>query len=418
MNKLNNINNSKVLFLTQDEWFDDYSACKYQVVHLNICDRIKVSVIDVFVLAASRLAKGGELIVRFSACSPFVDLNAVASSFNFREMDISKNQTFQMVFRFEGQETKFGYQMQPALTVSEGCISLFKEVFGHEISNRFWNWKYPKDRQPYSIAALKGNQVIAHYGFCDRLAFYNDECFPFSQASDVMVAASSRGSISSSIFYELFLLVEKIFDSKSPKLSVAYGFPHGRHFKLGARLKLYSSISPIFEVVFDIPGASNNKQTVDSGKCSHELVSMGFEEKLKINAIIREMLSTPDTVILKRDYLYLLQRYIHHPEYKYKIYYIDGCYFVIKPMVDRVLLMDYFGILLEYADKVDILISHLSNIYPNKTLHLWCLEDVLTSFHTPKLVIDTKAVFVCKKYSSKLPEFKSWWISMGDTEFL
>jgi hypothetical protein len=73
-----------------------------------------------------------------------------------------------------------------------------------------------------------------------------------------MVASNERGAITSSVFYELVQLGEKPFFALDSNISVIYGFPHGRHYRLGARLRLYEPVSPIFEVVFDIPACTDS----------------------------------------------------------------------------------------------------------------------------------------------------------------
>lgn len=409
---------SPILFLTSEDWFEDYSVCKYQLVHLTVDDP-SLSIIDIFMLAASRLGLGGELIVRFNAAFSSISFPtffvSLGRSFGFEAIASTYNSSSQFSFRFNGPETKLGYQMQLAQTVSDRCIALFKDVFGHAISKEFWNWKYPRDSEPHSVIALQNNQVVAHYGLCDRLAAYNNSTWEASQACDVMVALQERGAISSSVFYELVKIGERPFYGSNSTVSFIYGFPHGRHFKLGARLKLYTPISPIFEVVFEIPSRG---VLSDAESSRIELVVVNSSVKSSIEAVLELMFSVPDTLLLKRDYLYLLHRYAHHPEYDYKIYRFEGCYFIIKPTADRIFLMDYLGELNVYAEKLNAFILYLSEIYPSFALHLWCLEDIAASFINPKQVVNTGAFFVYKRYSDSLPDFKRWWISMGDTEFL
>ncbi|MBQ0732578.1 MAG: hypothetical protein KBT75_17885, partial [Oleispira antarctica] len=264
---------------------------------------------------------------------------------------------------------------------------------------------------------LKNNKAVAHYGLCDRNALYNDRVFGFAQASDVMVAPAERGAISSSIFYELVQLGEKPFYASDSNISVIYGFPHGKHYKLGARLKLYEPVSPIFEVVFDIPDGSKSEKLA-STSIEVELVKLNVDSKAGIEHLWKSMTFSANVLLLERSYLYLLQRYAFHPEYEYSIYHFESCYFVIKVSGDKIFLMDYLGLIESYADNLVLFISFLSRISLGRKLHLWCLEDISTLFIEPIQIMDTGAVFVCKKYSSDLPDLKRWWITMGDTEFL
>lgn len=410
-------NSSEVLFLTGEQWYDDYSAKKFRFIHLTL-SQMNISTTDLFMLAASRIYPQGEFIIRIDGVNNESDILDKASAFDFSI--VARNHSTglrsqQYTFRFNGEETRQGYELAQACFFTDGCIDLFKGVFGAAISTRFWHWKYPRNKKARSVVALKNNKVVAHYGFCDRNAVYNNATWGASQACDVMVAPKDRGAIKSSIFYELAKLGEQPFYTDN-SISIIYGFPHGRSYKLGARLKLYAPVSPILEVIFNIPGETSN----DSGShCSSgELIAVSSSEKKEIEIALQSMFSVKDTFLLKRDYQYLLQRYVHHPEYHYDIYRFQGSYFIIKAADGKIFLMDYWGDLTAYTQNLDAFIHSLSSRYAGYALHLWCLEDISTSFINPHKVVNTGAFFVCRRYSDNLPDIKHWWITMGDTEFL
>lgn len=403
---------SDVLIVTDSQWYEDFCDQKYRLIHLTIT-QTSIPTIDLFMLAVSRLYHQGEFIIRLKPARLNHDLIQVASAFDFSLVNTT-DRSHQYVFRFNGKQTKLGYAMAQAKTYSDDCMILFKEVFGAAISTRFWHWKYPRDKKARSVVAVKNNKVVAHYGLCDRNAVCNDAVWGASQACDVMIAPKDRGAIRSGIFYELVKLGEQPFYTDD-SISIIYGFPHGRHYKLGARLKLYAPVSPILEVVFNIPGETAN----DSGSncTSGELITVSSNEKKDIEIALQSMYSVKDTFLLKRDYQYLLQRYVHHPEYHYDIYRFQGSYFIIKAADGNVCLMDYWGDLAAYPKNLEDFIHFLSSRYAGYALHLWCLEDISTSFITPHKVVNTGAFFVCRRYSYDLPDIKQWWITMGDTEF-
>jgi len=423
------MSDTDVLILNEGNWWDDYSQQKYLLIILTLTKN-NVSFIDVFMLAASRLCKRGEFILRFERGLPSHEkLLDAAGIYDFKLITNRQKLATQYVFRFDGRVTKSGYQMALTSNYSESCRSLFKEVFNHTISTEFWSWKYPKDKNVSSVVALNGDEVVAHYGLCHRNAIYNGLELGFAQACDVMVTPSSRGAMSSSVFYELVKLGEKPFYAENSPVSVIYGFPHGRHYKLGARLKLYEPISPIMEVVYQFDRLDNtfNSALDDAldntalNNCALDNITqseVGPTLKQGVESALSIMKGSKDTLLLARSYLYILQRYVYHPEFKYQIYCVDSCYFVIKQAGKKILLMDYLGELVFYPQRLMLLVSFLAERFPGYSLNLWCLEDVSTTFIAPDKVVDTGAVFVCKKYSSNLPNFNRWWISMGDTEFM
>lgn len=403
-----------ILISNSETWRDDSGDGKYRVIHLSLNSN-DISSTDLFMLAASRLYHQGEFIIRVGSDRLYADLLEVAALFDFKLISGRNNKTNQYIFRFDGRQTKLGYQMAPSAAYSDQCISLFKNAFDSSISVQFWDWKYPQDKAVKSVVALKNNKAVAHYGLCDRKAIYNNTVLGFSQASDVMVAPDERGSISSSVFYELVQLGEKPFYSKASDISVIYGFPHGRHYKLGARLKLYQPVSPIMNVIFKIPATNTNDSKLVP---KAELIEISPVAEANINSALQRMFSIKDVLLLQRSYQYLLQRYVFHPIFKYSIYCFDGCYFVIKVTNKKIFLMDYFGDIDSYAINIEGFVSALAIQYSGTELQLWCLEDVAALFINPQTTVNTGAVFVCKKYTSDLPSFKRWWITMGDTEFL
>jgi hypothetical protein len=410
------VDKNSLLIVTDLAWFDDYSQQKYHCIHLTVT-HANISEVDLFMLAASRLYHKGEFLIKLSTPLGYNNLTSMATKFNFERINTHQTLSNQLVFRFSGRETKIGFQMAQSKNYSDCCLSLFKDAFGSTISDKFWHWKYPKDKAINSVVALKGNKAIAHYGLCDRRAVYNNASYGFSQAADVMVAPNERGAITSSVFYELVQLGEKPFYASDSNISVIYGFPHGRHYRLGARLKLYEPVSPIFEVVFDIPACTEFNEDVND-IVDAERVDLNIDTKSDIESVLKLMFSAPDVLFLDRSYVYLLQRYVFHPEYEYKIYRFENCYFVIKVAGDRIFLMDYIGSIDDYAEKLDGFIVFLSQQGFAGKLQLWCLKDFSALFINPNHVNDTGAVFVCKKYTSDLPDFKQWWVTMGDTEFL
>jgi hypothetical protein len=83
------------------------------------------------------------------------------------------------------------------------------------------------------------------------------------------------------------------------------------------------------------------------------------------------MFFAPDVLFLDRSYVYLLQRYVFHPEYEYKIYRFENCYFVIKVVGKKIFLMDYIGSIDDYAEKLDGFIAFLLKQGFAGKLHLW-----------------------------------------------
>ena len=424
-----------VLLLNDDSWHEYLSDVKYRFILLDLtCSHDPCSLIDIFMLASSRMRKQGEFALRLSdvkfqqgdfSGSFLASMLDAANVYAFKLISRSSpsNMSTLCIFRYQGEETKSGHQMAHAVSYSEICRQLFSTVFEHSISEAFWNWKYPRDKIGHSVVALNADKAIAHYGLCDRGAVYNGDVFGFAQACDVMVDSRSRGAISSSVFYDLVKHGEKPFYAKDSPISLIYGFPHGRHYKLGARLKLYQPVSSIFEVVYQLGslGTSNGLDVVnDFADSEGSIISLvdGFAEKKAIEGALLVMQGIKNTLLLTRSYSYFLQRYVYHPEFRYDVYRVKDTFFIVKKTNNQLFVMDFFGDLHDYSKMLVLLVIYLAGQFQECTLHLWCLKDITAEFIAPFSVNDTGAVFVSKTYSPDLPEFSRWWITMGDTEFL
>lgn len=406
------MNPDDVLILSKYKYLECCSNKKYRVIILNDIV-INDCLFDIFMLSASRLATGGELTLRFCGDLSFASrIKNVAITFGFDLPSSSNPQASQITFSFLGREAKNEVQMARSTRYADSCIMLFESVFGHSISREFWYWKYPLSRDVKSVVALEGQTVISHYGLCDRAGVYNSKEYNFLQAADVMVSPSHRGRLSSSIFSELVQFGERPFYRDTSDIGLIYGFPHGKAYRLGKRLKHYQPVSSIYEVTFNIVQMSKSAE----GFVEAFSYDPGLESEVR--AACLDMMQTKDVLLLRRDYNYLLRRYFFHPEYNYRVFKSDCCFFVVRVLDDKLFLMDYFGCLSSYSSNLRLFISYLSNLFSGFTLQLWCLESILSSFESSASVVDTGAYFVYKEYKSNLPEFNTWWITKGDTDFL
>ncbi len=190
-------------------------------------------------------------------------------------------------------------------------ITLFKEVFNAETSEGFFNWKFNKTKN-FLLAGIENNNVVSFYGLTPRTFIYKDTIFTGVQPCDVMVSASYRGALGSSIFQKMLNGYKKYLESNDTEYVFLFGFPHQRHMKLGERLSGYGLGDHLQWLEW--PKNIKTRYNLD---CYKEVIN----EKV-INDIhilwpnMRE--SMREHSLGLRDANYMKYRYFNHPLFTYE----------------------------------------------------------------------------------------------------
>jgi hypothetical protein len=187
--------------------------------------------------------------------------------------------------------------------------SLFKAVFGHELSEADWEWKYALGRGN-AILAYQNGELIAHYGAIYRDLFLQGERTWALQVVDVMVHPGHRAVMTKQ---GAFFLITTTWDEMYGPL--AFGFPNARSMRLGQRLGIYADAGAIVEVRWP-PGSKRPFLTT-------HLVTVNLHDSVhraKVEAlwqVMREDLSS--RVIGLRSADWLAHRFAEHPSRRYEM---------------------------------------------------------------------------------------------------
>jgi len=132
-------------------------------------------------------------------------------------------------------------------------VGLFQEVFGAEMTEAQWHWKYrgASPLVPLSKVAEDGNgAIIGHAGAVALRGRYQGHELPFYQICDVMVRRGARGHLGARNLFTLLLrgLLENL-GNRHPEV-FAYGFPGARPFLLGERAGVYDQIEHVRKLVW------------------------------------------------------------------------------------------------------------------------------------------------------------------------
>jgi hypothetical protein len=134
----------------------------------------------------------------------------------------------------------------------EKIITLFREVFGKELTVSQWKWKYviPGSGNIYSkIAEDSSHTIIGFAGAVPLRGIYQGKPLQFFQIADVMVHPKARGFLGKKNVFEV--MIKELFEDigKAFPDVFCYGFPGQRPFILGKRVGVYDEIETAVDYI-------------------------------------------------------------------------------------------------------------------------------------------------------------------------
>lgn len=384
----------------------------YQEITID-CDFNEVNFFDLIGIAFSKVVGGGLLILK--------NINITSTEKSYI-LDVVPQLGLQLInaadyslyFKKNIDAKHLDCRVSSSINRTGQCLALFRDVFGHDMSRDFWNWKYSKSNN-YCIALLNKNTVKGYYGCSARtLLVYGSEVEAF-QPCDVMIKKDSRGGIANGAFSFLVSLYLAQFRKQKTYL---FGFPHKRQFILAKRLGSYSEVDEIISIVV------RPHKNLDLPIIKFYEYSSEFHE----DSWRGMKLSTKEYITLKKDAAYISQRYINHPCHNY----ICVCVLIGEKNVtlifnrvaeDAFHLMDCIGDISNYHLMILAAVSYLENTFPGSTLLFWMLQTNYRSL-LKDIVFEIKtdgARLVSSPWETTdyyRGDNCRWILSMGDSEFL
>jgi hypothetical protein len=220
--------------------------------------------------------------------------------------------------------------------------ALFAQVFGAPMSEALWRWKYDEGRGAAAgVHAPDGppGALIAHYGGTRRELCLGREAIAGVQMGDVMVRTDARGILSRN---GPFASVTRHFIAQqlgeAPRFAIGFGFPSGRHTRLGELLGLYRALGEIRELRWPTgpmtglagwrwrlepvrlgKGAGGGEASVAGdgavpgpGRTASDIARLDTHWRAMRAAL-------PDWVLPRRDAAWCLHRYASHPHHRYRL---------------------------------------------------------------------------------------------------
>ncbi|MBP9799471.1 MAG: hypothetical protein KBD39_05060 [Sterolibacterium sp.] len=317
--------------------------------------------------------------------------------------------------------------------------TLFATVFGHDMSQAHWQWKYG-DGRGVGIGVWQNEQpaqspprLIAHYGGISRDICYFGQPARALQCCDVMVADRGRATLSrhGPLFLATATCLEHDLGYGTPHL-VGFGFPNLRAYRLPEKLGLYAPVGRMVDVCWP---ALNQRPGLRLAVRPLNIDDPRSDERM--NACWAAMQASLDTYIVGvRDARYLRHRYFAHPDKTYQCYIVQHRFSgaPLGLLVLRLQDKDGPGGAAPHAELLDligprtalpVLIHHARRIAARQgcaDLHAWLSDNLIPLLQLPpEASITDLAIHIPANVWSAGPDIATqrdrWWLTGGDTDF-
>lgn len=306
-----------------------------------------------------------------------------------------------------------------------GVQALFRRVFGHEMSDALWSWKYG-DGRGAAIGVWEGGELVAHYGGMRRNVLMFGRQVTAAQSGDVMVAPSARGTLSrrSPLFLAAAAYLDTQVGDGNPSL-LGFGFPNRRAWMAPRRLGLYGG--PVAKMLELSWGAASGMPRPLS-KVRRLDTSRPLDREA-LNECWRAMAkSMTDCVLGTRDIDWLDHRYMGHPHHGYQFFLVCrrltgepmGAFVIrLQPQESRCELVDVIAPP-DRMSEVVMQARRISGSLGVAGLWLWCTDMLAGNVGRDACIKELDISVPANAWSGGPaidPQIGRWWLTGGDTDF-
>lgn len=303
---------------------------------------------------------------------------------------------------------------------------LFHEVFGHELSEALWQWKYG-DGLGHAVGVWEGGKLIAHYGGITRPILFFGKPDKACQSCDVIALSPVRKALSrrSPFFLAAATYIEEVVGYGTPHL-LGFGFPSKRHRRAAELLGFYDiQLGKILEISWALRHSPLSALFVRTRRL--DLSSQADRDLLDASWAAMQAASS-DQIIGVKDAAWCAHRYAGHPERQYQLYAVisrmrgtvDGV--IVLHQQDahhRFELMDVVGA----PHRIKGLVSAARRIAKRQGASLltaWVSDAILKWFGNPDQIQDPEIGIPSNLWTQGPPSEElvgKWWLMGGDADF-
>lgn len=301
---------------------------------------------------------------------------------------------------------------------SEPVRALFGRVFGQQMTERLWAWKYAEGRG-CGVSCWQGAELVAHYGVVIRNIRFFGKPSTAIEICDVMVAPAARRSLSRK--GPFFLTAATTAEQHLLDHAIGFGFPNRRAMRVAERLSLYVEVGRIFEIVW------RARSLPPMWWCRSRLLCLPDDVTWVDGLWLAMARDLTDQLVGVRDAAYLRQRYFNHPEYAYRVelitHRITGVargVLVLREHGDTLELLDMVGRRRHWRELVEWA-RFRAHALGKKELHCWASDHLAAELAGHEGVIKDPDVSIPMSCWGPSPDPEMvrdrWWLMGGDTDF-
>ncbi|MGO9614116.1 MAG: GNAT family N-acetyltransferase [Dissulfurispiraceae bacterium] len=296
----------------------------------------------------------------------------------------------------------------------EGITSLFRQVFGQDMTLTQWNWKYGasgKGKMYTKVAEDASKRIIAHVGGIPLRGIFQRSKMHFFQMTDVMVHPEVRGFLGRKNIFDV--IMKRSFEDIEREFPnvFCYGFSGTRPFLIGKRLGIYDEVEQALDISTQLRRSLFNPYTVH--------IMHWHDDRLDS---LWDGVSKDISLAVVRDKEYLCWRYDTNPFFTYGLlgFFLFGKlkgWAVIKKSADETLLIDLLTEQQRCGNILKSLCNYLISI-GEKKIRFWLppsWRDTLKGYSFQESgVIVTNVVWKLPLQASVVKD--NFYYTMGDVD--
>ncbi|MCV6637489.1 GNAT family N-acetyltransferase [Candidatus Albibeggiatoa sp. nov. NOAA] len=302
-------------------------------------------------------------------------------------------------------------------------LALFKQVFGSNMSNDMWQWKYGHHRG-VAVGVWQQEQMVAHYGGMQRRLSYFGEHKLGMQIGDVMVLPTERGRLTKHgpFFLSASTFSERHVGYGTPHF-IPYGFPNARHIRVAEKLGIYAKVDDVVDITWD---------TLTVARKSKWQYVKKLEQREELQSVVNKLWAKmyqelQQHIALVRDWEYIEYRYLQRPEKQYTFLAVYNVFgqpvglVIIAIESDYCRFMDYIGCFQQIPRVMHQVCAYLQQ---QDIEHLggWFSAAIAEHFaRSGGQVSETEIILPTIVWGQGVEVEKikqRWWLTTGDTDFL
>lgn len=305
-------------------------------------------------------------------------------------------------------------------------LALFEKIFKHKMSLELWQWKYGPERGK-AIGIWNGNDLIAHYGGMARRVLFFGKSQVAVQIGDVMVDMTNHPGLAKKgpFFLMAATFLEHYIGYGKPYL-IGFGFPNSRAMKVAERHGLYAETGRMVEITWftrsSLPLWLSQLKIIDHRNINDNGTIMA------VNHCWHGMATDLNTAIVGiRDWEYLCDRYLNHPQNRYRVVLIISRFsrkakgvLVLQSNSNGCEIMD----LIAPLSQIPLLITHarrIARINGDQRVFCQVTKNFADYFVSINGILNELPIHIPANAWSDGPSPKSmidrWWLMSGDMDF-